>query len=78
MVAFSTIVTKPFATIPVPVNVPEILSPFAAVSVKVPVVVDGAVPPIVISNTNPAEYRPKCVACPVPVRTECKTGNAPV
>jgi hypothetical protein len=78
MVAFSAIVTMPFATIPVPVNVPERLSPFAAVSVKVPTVVDGAITPIVMSNTNPTVYRPKCVACPVPVRTECRTGNAPV
>jgi hypothetical protein len=63
---------------PVPVNAPEILSPLAAVSAKVPVVVDGAIPPIVMSNTNLAVNRPKWVACPVPVRTECRTGNAPV
>ena len=78
MVAFSTIVTMPLATIPTPVNVPEMLSPFAAVSVKDPIVVDGAIPPIVMSNSNLAVKRPKWVACPVPVRTECRTGNAPV
>ena len=37
-------------------------SPLADVSVKVPVVVDGGIPPIVMSNTNPAVNRPKWVA----------------
>jgi hypothetical protein len=41
IVAVSTIVTIPFRTVPCPVNVPEMLSPLAAMRVKDPVVVDG-------------------------------------
>lgn len=75
MVAVSTMVTTPFKTVPRPVRLPEMLSLLAAMSVKDPVVVEGT--PSWMSNSNVAVKRPKCVACPVPVRTECRTGVSP-